>query len=196
MAKTLEFFFDFASPYSYLASTQVERICERTGARLEWKPVLLGAIFKATGNVSPLTNPVKAMYLMKDVLDWSKHYGIPPLVLPEVFPIPSLKADRLALVALEQGRLPALVRAVYAAAFQKGLDISQQAVLAEALKAAEMDVASSLAKTETQPLKDALRANTDDALGRGAFGLPLFFVGDEMFVGNDRLLFVEAALRA
>jgi 2-hydroxychromene-2-carboxylate isomerase len=196
MGKTLEFFFDFASPYSYLASTQVERICERTGARLEWRPVLLGAIFKATGNVSPLTNPVKAMYLMKDVVDWCKHYGIPPLVLPEVFPIHSLKADRLALVAQEQGRLPALVRAVYAAAFHRGQDIGEPRVLEEALKLAEMDVATSLAKAEAQPFKDALRANTDEAVRRGAFGLPLFFVGEEMFVGNDRLHFVEAALRA
>jgi 2-hydroxychromene-2-carboxylate isomerase len=196
MARTLEFFFDIASPYSYLASTQVERICERTGARLEWKPVLLRGIFKATGNISPLTNPVKAMYLMKDVLDWCKHYGIPPLVLPEAFPIRSLTADRLLLVAQEQGRLPALMRSLYAAAFHKGLDVNEPRVLEDALKAAELDAAASLAKAETQAIKDALRANTDDAIARGAFGLPLFFVGEEMFVGNDRLHFVEAALRA
>ncbi|HEX4620880.1 MAG TPA: 2-hydroxychromene-2-carboxylate isomerase [Myxococcaceae bacterium] len=196
MARTLEFFFDIASPYSYLASTQVEQICERTGARLEWKPVLLGGIFKATGNVSPLTNPVKAAYLMKDVLDWCTHYRIPPMVLPEAFPIHSLKADRLLLVAQQQGRLPALLRLLYAAAFQHGLDVNEPRVLEDALKAAELDAATSMAKAETQEIKDALRANTDDAIARGAFGLPLFFVGEQMFVGNDRLLFVEAALRA
>jgi 2-hydroxychromene-2-carboxylate isomerase len=196
MARTLEFFFDIASPYSYLASTQVERICERAGARLEWRPVLLGAIFKATGNVSPLTNPVKAAYLMKDVLDWCAHYRIPPLVLPEAFPIRSLKADRLLLVAQEQGRLPALLRSLYEAAFRHGLDVNEPRVLEETLQAAQMDAAASMAKAETQEIKDALRANTDDAIARGAFGLPLFFVGDQMFVGNDRLLFVEAALRA
>jgi 2-hydroxychromene-2-carboxylate isomerase len=195
MSKALEFFFDYASPYSYLASTQVERVCERTHAELKWRPVLLGAIFKASGNTSPAATPAKAMYLFKDLTDWARHYGLPSFVLPEAFPINSLKADRVGVVALEQGRISAFTRAAYAAAFQKGRDLNEPAVLADVLTEAGMDARDALARAETQAVKDALRANTDEALSRGAFGLPLFFIGDDMYVGNDRLPFVEAALR-
>jgi 2-hydroxychromene-2-carboxylate isomerase len=173
----------------------VERVCGRTGAELKWRPTLLGAIFKATGNVSPVANPTKAMYLFKDLSDWARHYGLPAFVLPEGFPSSALKADRLGIVAQQQGRLPAFTHAAYAAAFQKGQDLNAPTVLAEVLGQAGMDVAASLEKAEAPTAKDALRANTDDAVARGAFGLPLFFVGEDMYVGNDRLFFVEAALR-
>jgi 2-hydroxychromene-2-carboxylate isomerase len=194
MAKTLEFFFDYASPYSYFACEQVEAVAQRTGAELRWRPFLLGAVFKATGNVPPVSTANKAAWLLRDVQDWASYLGLPPFRMPESFPINSLKANRLGLVAAEHGRIAPFSHAAFRAAFAEGRDLADPQVLAELARAAEVDPAQALAKAETQEIKDALRRNTDEALARGAFGAPTFLVGDELFFGNDRLMFVERAL--
>ena len=194
MAKTLEFFFDYASVYSYLACNQVEAVAQRTGAELRWRPFLLGAVFKATGNVPPISTPNKAAWMLKDVQEWARHLGLPPFQLPENFPINSLKANRLALVAAEQGRIVPFSHAAFRAAFAEGKDLADPQVLAELARGAELNPEQALAKAETQEIKDALSRNTDEALERGAFGAPTFFVGDELFFGNDRFMFVERAL--
>jgi 2-hydroxychromene-2-carboxylate isomerase len=194
MAKTLEFFFDYASVYSYLACNQVEAVAQRTGAELRWRPFLLGAIFKVTGNVPPISTPAKAAWMLKDVQGWTQYLGLPPFRLPENFPINSLKANRLALVAAEQGRIVPFSHAAFRAAFADGKDLADPQVLAELARGAELSPEQALAKAETQEIKDALRRNTDEALERGAFGAPTFFVGEEMFFGNDRFMFVERAL--
>lgn len=194
MAKTLEFFFDYASVYSYLACTQVEAVAQRTGAELRWRPFLLGAVYKATGNVPPISTANKAAWILKDVQEWVRYLGLPPFRLPENFPINSLKANRLGLVAAEQGRIVPFSHAAFRAAFVDGKDLADPQVLAELARGAELSPEQALAKAETQEIKDALRRNTDEALERGAFGAPTFFVGEEMFFGNDRLMFVERAL--
>lgn len=194
MAKTLEFFFDYASPYSYLACAQVEAVAQRTGAELRWRPFLLGAVFKATGNVPPISTANKAVWLLKDVQEWTRYLGLPPFRMPENFPINSLKANRLGLVAAEQGRIVPFSHAAFRAAFADGKDLADPQVLAELARGAELNPEQALAKAETQEIKDALRRNTEEALERGAFGAPTFFVGDELFFGNDRLMFVERAL--
>jgi 2-hydroxychromene-2-carboxylate isomerase len=194
MAKTLEFFFDYASPYSYLACAQVEAVAQRTGAALRWRPFLLGAVFKATGNVPPISTMNKAAWLFKDVQEWARYLGLPLFRTPETFPINSLKANRLGLVAAEQGRIVPFSHAAFRAAFADGKDLADPQVLAELARGAELSPEQALAKAETQEIKDALRRNTDEALERGAFGAPTFFVGDELFFGNDRLMFVERAL--
>jgi 2-hydroxychromene-2-carboxylate isomerase len=196
MAKTVEFFFDYASPYSYLACEQVEAIAQRTGAELRWRPFLLGAVFKATGNVPPVNNAHKAAYLAKDLLDWTRYLGLPDFRLPDSFPINSLKANRLALVAAEKGRIVPLSHATFRAAFAEGKDISDPQVLEGLARTAGLEPAAALALTDNQEIKDALRRNTEEAVARGAFGAPTFFVGDAMFFGNDRLMFVEQALKA
>jgi 2-hydroxychromene-2-carboxylate isomerase len=196
MARTLEFFFDYASPYSYLASEQLEAVAERTGAELRWRPFLLGAVFKATGNVPPISTASKASYLAKDLLDWTRYLKLPEFRMPENFPINSLKANRLGLVAAEQGRIAAFSHATFRAIFAEGRDVADPKVLADLARAVGLDADKALAKLENQEIKDALRRNTDEALARGAFGAPTFFVGDEMFFGNDRLIFVERALLA
>lgn len=195
MAKTLEFFFDYASPYSYLASEQVEALVQRTGAELRWRPFLLGAVFKATGNVSPLTNERKAVYLAKDLLDWTRHLGLPDFRMPEGFPINSLKANRLGLVAAEQGRIAPFSHATFRAAFAEGRNMNDPQVLTELARATGLAPEAALARTENQEIKDALRRNTEEAVERGAFGAPTFFLGDDMYFGNDRLILVERALR-
>jgi 2-hydroxychromene-2-carboxylate isomerase len=196
MARTLEFFFDYASPYSYLACEQVEALAKRTGAELRWRPFLLGAVFKATGNVPPITTASKATYLAKDLLDWTRHLGLPDFRMPDNFPINSLKADRLGLVAAEQGKISPFSHAAFRASFVQGKDVNDPQVLAELARAAGLEPEKALARMESQEIKDALRRNTDEAVARGAFGAPTFFVGEQMFFGNDRLMFVESALRA
>ncbi len=195
MAKILEFFFDYISPYSYLASTKVEEVARRTGAELRWRPVLLGAIFKATGSTSPMANRSKALYLAKDVRDWTRHYHLPDFLLPEGFPSSSLKAARLGLVAEEHGRLPAYTHALYRAVFAEGMDQSNPATLSEVLLRLGLPAKECLARADSPQIKDKLRSNTDEALARGAFGAPTFFIGEDMYFGNDRLPLVEAALK-
>jgi 2-hydroxychromene-2-carboxylate isomerase len=194
MPSTLEFFFDYSSPYSYLASTQVQALGERNGAIVKWRPFLLGAVFKATGNVPPSSNLAKAQYLLKDLSDWIRHYRLPELVWPPSFPMNSVLADRLGLVAEEQGKLIEYTRETFHAAFAKGQDISEKEVLYGVLVTLGMEPEAALARATSQEIKDRLRANTDEAVARGAFGAPTFFVGEDMYVGNDRLPFVERAL--
>lgn len=191
----LEFFFDYGSPYSYLASTQVEALVTRTNATLRWRPFLLGAVFAATGGESPVGNMYKARYLFKDLQDWAAHYDLSPVVLPDGFPVNSLSADRLGLVAEEKGLLPAFTHLVFRAAFVEGRDISRPEVLRELATAAGLDPQAAFARMLSTEIKDRLRLNTEEAVQRGAFGSPTFFVGETMFFGNDRLQFVEAALR-
>lgn len=196
-ARTLEFFFDYGSPYSYLAATQVEAVAARASAEVMWKPFLLGAVLKATGSgqSEAASHMYKARYFYKDLQDWTRFYGLPPLVLPPQFPVESLKANRLGLVAQQKGKLSAYTRTVYDAAFVRGIDISQPQVLTELVAQVGLDPQEAFARMLSQEIKDRLRKNTDDAVERGAFGAPTFFVGDEMFFGNDRLFFVEQALQ-
>lgn len=200
MPKTLEFFYDFASPYSYLASTQVERVADRAGATLRWRPFLLGGVFKESGNVPPFSVAAKGQYMLKDLADWTRHYGLPAIKWPESFPVPSLKANRLAFIAEDRGRLVPFTHVVYAAVFGEGLSIDSVETLSRLLAAVGMDAEDALARAEMPENKDRLRKNTEEAVRRGAFGAPTFFVtgegaAEEMFVGNDRLMFVEQALR-
>jgi 2-hydroxychromene-2-carboxylate isomerase len=194
MQRTLEFFFDCASPYSYLASTRIEGIAQRTGAQLVWRPFLLGAVFKATGNGGMTDNLYRARYFLKDLGDWCRAYRLPPFKLPPSFPMDALKADRLALVAHEQGKLPAFVHAVFRAGFALGRDTSSPQVLSDVLRAVELDPQAAFARMLSPEIKSQLRKNTDEAIDRGAFGAPACFVGEDMYFGNDRLAFVEAAL--
>lgn len=196
MAKTLEFFFDYASPYSYLASEQLEAVVQRTGVEVRWRPFLLGAVFKATGNVPPITTPSKGMYLAKDLDDWTGYLNLSKFRLPDEFPINSLKANRLGLVAAEQGRIVPFSLAAFRAAFVHGRDLNSLEVLTGLLREVGLEPEKALARLENQEIKDALRRNTDEAVSRGAFGAPTFFVGERMFFGNDRLMFVERALKA
>ncbi|MFL5322467.1 MAG: 2-hydroxychromene-2-carboxylate isomerase [Myxococcaceae bacterium] len=195
MPGKFEFFFDFSSPYSYLASTQVEAVAKRAGATLIWRPFLLGGVFKTTGNIPPVHNAYKARYLLKDLQNWCEHYGLPPLKFPEEFPINSLKAIRLAIAVDRAGHLAPFVHAVYRRVFEEGRDISDVEILRGTLRGLALDPEPLLAQVELPEIKDALRRNTDEAVGRGSFGAPTFFVNDEdMYIGNDRLMFVEKAL--
>lgn len=190
---TLEFFYDFTSPYTYLASTQVEAVAARAGAAVRWRPFVLGGVFKATGNRAPLEVPAKGRHMLTDLERWAKRLGV-PLRFPGTFPFASVLALRCALAAEGQGKLVPFSQAVFRAAWAEEQDVSSPEVLAGLADDVGLDGAALVAAAPG--FKEALARQTAEAVERGAFGAPTFFVGEELFVGNDRLDFVEAALRA
>jgi 2-hydroxychromene-2-carboxylate isomerase len=193
--KTIDFYFDFASPYSYLAATQLPAVAARTGAKIVYKPFVLMAVFKATTNDMPAKVPTKAQYMLRDLGRWARHYGV-PFRFSSHFPLNTIKAMRLVLVAEEQGRAELAVEAAFRAMWAEDRDLTSPEVLADVARAAGLDPESALAAIETPAIKDRLRACTDEAIARGAFGAPAIFVGDELFWGNDRLHFIEEAARS
>lgn len=189
----LEFFYDFTSPYSYLASERVEALAARTGAALHWRPFLLGGVLKATGNRAPIETPAKGRHMLVDLRRWSDRLGI-PLRFPAVFPVPSILALRAALAAGRRGQIVPFTHAVFRAVWVEGREIGKPEELAAVLGAAGLD-GPGLAEAAPGE-KETLTKQTQEAVERGAFGAPTFFVGTELFVGNDRMDFVEEALRA
>ena len=189
----IEFFWDAASPYTYLAATQIEPLAARTGAVVVWRPFLLGKVFEATGNRMPAAVPAKAKHLFCDVQRWARHYGV-PVAFPKVFPVHSVLALRAGIAAAEQGRGAAFATAVMRAYWADGGDISQPEVVSAVAASVGLDGAALLLQAQAQPVKDQLRVNTEEAVRRGAFGAPSFFVGEQMFWGNDRLVLLEEFL--
>jgi 2-hydroxychromene-2-carboxylate isomerase len=193
MAKDVEFFFDYGSPFSYLADTQVPDLARRTAATIIYRPMLLGAVFKATNNASPISIPAKGAYMGLELARWSKHYRVPFQMNP-FFPINTLRLMRGAVASQMAAVFPAYHQAIFPAVWAEGLNVADDAVLRELLRSAGLDADALTAGIEQVEVKNRLRENTEDAVRRGAFGAPTFFVGDEMFWGNDRLDFVERAL--
>ncbi|MBM4778044.1 MAG: 2-hydroxychromene-2-carboxylate isomerase [Archangiaceae bacterium] len=192
MSGAVEFFFDFMSPYSYLASTRVEAMVHPTP--VVWRPCFLPGILRATENRGPAEIPAKLAHLMKDLNDWTEHLGLPPVRLPETVPFLATQANRCALVALDEGKGGPFITAMFRAIWRDGRSASDPQVLSEVLTSAGLDAAKVLDLAAGQPMKERLKAATDEAVSRGAFGVPAFFIGDEMFVGNDRLDFVVRRL--
>jgi 2-hydroxychromene-2-carboxylate isomerase len=190
MTKKLEFFYDYVSPYSYLANSQVGRFDE---SNLIYRPMFLGAVMQATGNKPPGTLEIKGKYLRKDIARWAKHYGIEYNRNPK-FPLDTLKSLRLAIVAQQEGVFDTVHSELFDAAFVLQQDLGDDDVLAGIMKTAEMDQDATFSRIADKSVKDELKANTEEAINRGAFGAPTFFVGEEMFFGNDRFDFIREAL--
>ncbi len=194
MAETVEFFYDFGSPYTYLATTRIEAIIERQAAVLAWRPFLLGGVFKSLNTQAPaLSSQEKARWMLQDLERWAAHYEVPFLMNPH-FPVNTLQAMRLAIAAEERGHQVPLARRLFDDMWVQGKDLADPAVLTEALKAIGAPV-SLLERTLSGHVKDRLKANTEEAVSRGAFGAPAIFVGDALFFGNDRLDFLEKRLK-
>ncbi len=192
----VEFFFDVGSPTTYLAYTQLPRIAAETQAELVWRPMLLGGVFKATGNSSPVTVPAKGRWMGQDIAMWARRYGVPFAFNP-FFPINTLTLMRGA-VAVQQ-RQPAALAAYLAAVFDamwvQPQNLADPALLPPLLARAGIDSAAFASWVADAEIKAALVANTDEAVARGVFGAPTCFVGEQMFFGQDRLDFVRDALR-
>src|ERR1700759_3898707 len=185
----LDFWFEFASTYSYPAAMRVEAVAAAAGVTVRWRPFLLGPIFGAQGwNDSPFNiYPVKGKYMWRDLERICAKEALPLSLPPVRFPQNGLKAARLTLVGAREGWAPAFVRAVYTANFAEQKDITDDTVLAAALRAAGADPDAAVAAANTADNKAALKSQTDEAIARGIFGAPSFTVGDELFWGNDRL---------
>jgi 2-hydroxychromene-2-carboxylate isomerase len=198
LTKTLEFIFDFASPNAYLAMKALPPILERTGAALKITPALLGGIFKATGNSAPMVQyggvPSKLAYERLEMERFIAAHQLTAFRFNPHFPVNSLLIMRAAMVAEADGRLAAYVDAVLGAMWEDGLNMSDPEIVSAFLSANGFDRLAMLTRASEQAAKDALAANTAAAVERGVFGIPSFFVGDQMFFGKDRLDQVEAAL--
>ncbi len=194
MARTLEFYFDYGSPYSYLADTQVEGIAQRAGATLVRKPMLLGGVFKATGNHSPAELPQKSKWSGFDMPLWARHYGVQFQRNP-FFPVNTLALMRGAAAAQIDGTFERYHPAVYKAMWVDGRNLNDMKEIAAVLAAAGLDPAKVGARIQDQDVKDRLKGTTEEAVARGVFGAPTCFVDNMMFFGNDRLPFVEMALK-
>ena len=194
MEKIVEFYYDLGSPYSYLASTRIERICEKYNAQLEWKPFLLGGVYKEKGNRAPLEVPNKKAYMIKDLADWAGYYRV-RFNFPDLFPLNSVKPMRGVLVAKEKEKIGDYTHRLFELYWIDGEDLSQDEGLEKAVTELGLDASWFLRRIGEQDIKDKLREETIEAAKRGAFGAPTIFVGDKMFWGNDRLIFLEEYLK-
>ncbi len=185
----LDFWYEFASPYSCLSALRIEELADRAGVDLRWRPFLLGPIFAAQGwNTSPFALfPSKGRYMWRDTARRARRQGI-EMVKPENFPQNSLTAARLALAGRDGGWTPAFSKALFRAQFCEGRNIAEEAVLGAALKQAGGEPGSAMALSRSEEVKGRLRAEIECAKSIGIFGAPFFVTGDsELFWGDDRL---------
>ena len=185
----IEFWYEFASTYSYPAAMRVQRLANDAGVEVRWRPFLLGPIFNAQGwNDSPFNiYPVKGAYMWRDLQRICAKEDLPLKLPPFRFPQNGLKAARLALAGEKDGWTGAFTRAVYSANFGGQRDITDEDLLRSLVKIVGGDPDAAWARANSPEIKDALKAQTDEAIQRGIFGAPSFTVGDELFWGNDRL---------
>lgn len=189
--KRVEFFFDLSSPYSYLAATQLPELCRHAGAQLIYRPMVLYAVFQASGNTLPARVPHKARWMGQDLERWARHYNI-PFRWSSHFPVNAIKAMRLVLV--DDAKAQAVTDAAFAAMWAHDRNLAEVPELRAVATAAGLDPDAALQAIEDPAIKARLHANTDEAIARGSFGAPTIFVGEQLFWGNDRLDFVKAAL--
>jgi 2-hydroxychromene-2-carboxylate isomerase len=193
MTHQVEFFFDYGSPFSYLADTQLAALERRTGASVVYRPMLLGAVLKETGNASPITVPAKGRYMGVELQRWARRYGV-PFAANKFFPINTMRLMRGAVAAQHAECFAEYHRAIYPAFWVDSANLGEPEVIRAVLDKAGLNADLILARIEEPDVKEQLRLNTEEAVRRGVFGAPTFFVGEEMFWGNDRLMFVEEAL--
>jgi 2-hydroxychromene-2-carboxylate isomerase len=184
----LEFWFEFASTYSYPAAFRIERLASAAGAPVEWRPFLLGPIFQSQGwKDSPFNlYPVKGRYMWRDLERLCTRGGL-PLRRPSQFPRNGLLPARVACLGSMEHWCADFTRRIYHANFAEDLDISDPAVVASILETVGVSPGDILARAQSVENKDRLRRQTEEAMRRGIFGAPSFVAGEELFWGNDRL---------
>ena len=196
----IEFFFDCSSPWSYLAFHNVQPMAQEIGVPMCWRPILVGGVFNSINpsvyaqRENPI--PAKQAYMHKDIQDWAGLAGLTIRMPPTVFPVNSVKAMRGCVWLLDRGdvaRMEIFARAVFEAYWGNDEDIAHDAVLQAICVRCDIDAPALMHGIATAPVKDKLKANTDELVRRGGFGSPTMFVGDDMYFGNDRLVLVRAA---
>ena len=193
--KSVEFYFDLGSPYSYLAYYRLLQIAEQQEIQIVYKPILLGGVFKATGNRSPIEIPVKGVYSILDMQRWAEYYQIPMQMNPH-FPMNTLTLMRIltGVQLLHLEKFEQVLKLLFDAMFGTPQNLNEPTVLAEVLKQSGFSVEDIMSMVQSDVVKQKLITETEQAIQRGLFGAPTFFVGDEMYWGQDRLHFVEQAL--
>lgn len=193
--KSVEFYFDLGSPYSYLAYYRLLQMAERQEIQIVYKPILLGGVFKATGNRSPIEIPVKGAFSILDMQRWAEYYHIPMQMNPH-FPMNTLTLMRIltGVQLLHLEKFEQVLKLLFDAMFGTPQNLNEPAVLAEVLKPSGFSVEDIMSMVQSEVVKQKLITETEQAIQRGIFGAPTFFVGDEMYWGQDRLHFVEQAL--
>lgn len=198
----IEFFFDCSSPWTYLAFRNIQPMAAELNVPIHWRPILVGGIFNTVNRSmyaarEDMDSP-KMRHMRKDMQDWLREANLSIQFPPSVFPVNSVKAMRgctwVAQDATASAQLVPFIEATFAAYFCKDQDISQDAVLAEICRTTGIDAEAFLAGIARPDIKEQLKAQTDEAIRRGAFGSPTLFVGDDMYFGNDRLGMVRAAV--
>lgn len=193
MSKTVEFYYDYSSPNVYIAYTQLPHIAARTGAEIIWKPALLGGIFNEIGNRPPNVIPSLARWMWQDLMRFAAYYDV-PIKLNSQFPMRSVTQMRGTLVAIREGVRPQYDDIMFRAHWVDDVDLNNPEEFARVLTEGGLDAAVILQGTQDTAIKQELIARTAEAVERGLFGMPTFFVGDEMHFGKDRLEWVERAL--
>ncbi|MET0595203.1 MAG: 2-hydroxychromene-2-carboxylate isomerase [Polyangiaceae bacterium] len=190
----IEFFFDFISPYAYLASTRVEALAQRIGHEIEPRPVLFAAILNTIGTKGPAEVPARRAYVVKDVVRAAHRAGV-PIDLPPAHPFNPIPALRVASIDADRATRWRIIHALFAATWAGGGGIDGNERIGEVLRQAGLDDVALLARAGETEVKERLRKNTDEALARGAFGIPTMFIGGEMFFGFDSFPAIEAFAR-
>ena len=193
--KSVEFYFDLGSPYSYLAYYRLLQMAERQEIQIVYKPILLGGVFKATGNRSPIEIPVKGAYSILDMQRWAEYYHIPMQMNPH-FPMNTLTLMRIltGVQLLHLEKFEQVLKLLFDAMFGTPQNLNEPTVLAEVLEPSGFSVDDIMSMVQSEVVKQKLITETEQAIQRGIFGAPTFFMGDEMYWGQDRLHFVEQAL--
>ena len=193
--KSVEFYFDLGSPYSYLAYYRLLQIAEQQEIQIVYKPILLGGVFKATGNRSPIEIPVKGVYSILDMQRWAEYYHIPMHMNPH-FPMNTLTLMRIltGVQLLHLEKFEQVLKLLFDAMFGTPQYLNEPTVLAEVLEPSGFSVEDIMSMVQSDVVKQKLITETEQAIQRGIFGAPTFFVGDEMYWGQDRLHFVEQTL--
>lgn len=187
-SQVIQFWFEFASTYSYLSIMRIEDVTREAGVQVEWKPFLLGPIFRSQGwNTSPFNiYPLKGRYMWRDIERLCDNYGI-PFKKPSHFPRNGLLAARVACMAASEGWCPEFTKAVFRANFAENREIADPKIITEILTSIGQEGSQVIARAESSENKEYLRKQTEEAVSLGIFGAPTFVVGTELFWGNDRL---------
>ncbi len=192
--KTISFYFDPISPYVYLAWTQLEKFSQETGAVFEYIPTLFAGLLNAHGQKGPAEIPSKRIYTFKDASRWAHHYQV-PLKMPPLHPFNPLLALRLCVAAEDERERQKISGILIQAVWKKGFDVSSEAVVSQVLRENHLDWERLFEKSQTPLVKDQLKINTAEAIKKGVFGVPSFYVDGEVFWGNDRLDFLKSFLK-
>lgn len=193
MQRAVEFFFDVTSPASYLAHARLRKGFLED-VRVEWKPVLLGGLFRASGNPNPIEVPVKRAWMEADFPRWAARDGV-PFIWNRAWPINSLYLMRAVSGMAGQSNFMGLIDTLFDAIWAQDLDLGSTLVRDTTLRNAGFDVKQIAKLAADESAKESLKSETEALARRGAFGLPTFFVGEEMFFGQDRLSMVAEAAR-